>query len=160
VLDTVLLVQVLLVVVLLAVFAGGGIYLLGAGRGRRRGSSDGDSPVAEPARTSPPVSPNSRDYYMRVSQEKEREIRLHLYSLDEYRDELGGDPDAARDRGIRGALKAYLPMENDWYDLPPERAARDLRLSPGDYEVDAGRGALLLRRLPHGLPASARDVLS
>jgi hypothetical protein len=155
--DLILLVEILLVLVLLAVVIGGGIYVLGAGRG---GPSGGDSPVAEPARPSPPESPARRDYYMRVSQEKEREIRLHLYSLDEYRDELGGDADEARGRGARAALKAYVPMEDDWYDLPPERAARDLGLNPDDYEVDGGRGALLLRSLPRGLPGSARDVLS
>lgn len=152
------LVVVIAAVVLVGLVLGAAIYLVTQGR---RSPSDGDSPVAEPARTSPPETRTSRrEFYMRVSQEKEREIRLRLYSLDEYREDLGGDADDARGRGLRAALKAYTSMENDWYDLPPERAARDLGLAPGDYEVDVPRGALLLRRLPRGLPQSARDVLS
>ncbi len=34
-----------------------------------------------------------------------------------------------------------------------------LELAPEDYEVDEERSALLLRRLPLGMPMSARDVL-
>jgi len=155
--DSTFLVVALVAVVLVAIVAGAAIYLATEGRRRPAG---GDSPVAEPARISSPNEVRRREYYMRVSLEKEREIRLHLYSLDEYQDDLGGDAADARDRGLRAAIKAYTPMEWDWYDLPPERAARDLGLAPGDYEVDAPRGALLLRRLPRGLPASARDALS
>lgn len=144
-------------VVLIAVVAGAAIHL--ARTGGRGSASGSDSPVAEPARISPLEGGDRRTYYMRVSQEKEREIRLRLYSLGEYRDELGGDADDARSRGLRAALKAQTPVDNDWYDLPPERAARDVGLAPEDYEVDARSGALLLRRLPRGLPEAARDVL-
>jgi hypothetical protein len=147
---------VIAAVVLVAVVVGAAIYLATEGR---RSASGGVGPVAEPARTSPPEGNEPRrEFYMAVSQE--REVRLRLYSLDEYRKHLGGDADDARNRGMRLAMKAYTPMDRDWYDLPPERAARDLGLGPTDYEVDGAHGALLLRRLPRGLPAAARDALS
>lgn len=43
--------------------------------------------------------------------------------------------------------------------LSPDRAAGVLELAPEDYEVDGEIGALLLKRLPRGLPDSAGEVL-
>ena len=41
----------------------------------------------------------------------------------------------------------------------PRVAADVLELAPKDYEVDGDRSALLLRRLPPGLPPEARNAL-
>jgi hypothetical protein len=50
-------------------------------------------------------------------------------------------------------------LDEEWHDYDPEKAAKVLELAPGDYEVDRERQALLLRRLPPGMPTSARDAL-
>ena len=47
----------------------------------------------------------------------------------------------------------------EWFDYSPSKAADVLELASEDYEVDKEHQALLFRRLPHGLPMSARDVL-
>ncbi len=44
-------------------------------------------------------------------------------------------------------------------DYNPRKAANVLKLVPEDYEADGEHSALLLRRLPPGLPVAARDVL-
>ena len=84
---------------------------------------------------------------------------MHLYSVNEYEREFGSDLRAHGAGRFVAALKSYRPVGDEWYDLPPERAARVLDLSPEDYEVDGEHGILLLRKLPHGLPTEARDIL-
>jgi hypothetical protein len=91
--------------------------------------------------------------------ETDEEMKLRLYSLDEYESDLGGDAEVAREGNFVAALRAYRPVDDEWYDYPPDKAAGVLELVPEDYEVDTARGALLLKRLPRGLPESARDVL-
>lgn len=81
---------------------------------------------------------------------------MRLYSLDEYGKELGGDARSGRHVAV---LKAYRPVDDEWFDYPPDRVARVLDLAHEDYEVDAQHGALPLKRPPRGLPNSARDVL-
>ena len=63
-----------------------------------------------------------------------------------------------REDRIVAALKAYRPVEDEWYDYPPT-GPRARWNSPEDHEVDGERGALLLKWLPRGLPESAWDVL-
>lgn len=114
--------------------------------------------TASPTEASaPPEAPH--EYFMTMNPESGEEMKLRLYSLDEYGRELGGDENDARNRGFVAVLKAYRPVDDEWLDYPPERAAGVLRLAPERYEVDRERAVLLLRQLPHGLPASARDVL-
>jgi hypothetical protein len=50
-------------------------------------------------------------------------------------------------------------FEDEWYDYSPRKAADVMELAPEHYEVDEERAALLLRRLPPGMPVAARDVL-
>jgi hypothetical protein len=57
------------------------------------------------------------------------------------------------------AAKVYRQLDDEWYDYSPRKAADVLELAPEYYEVDGERSALLLRRLPPGLPASGRAVL-
>jgi hypothetical protein len=155
--DLFFLVNILVVAVLLVAVIGGALYIYGA---KRRGVAEaGDSAVAGAARPSPPPQDPPREFFMSVSQERDRQMRVRLYPLEEYGTGLGGDADEARRSGFRAALKAQLALDDEWYDYPPEKAAQVLGLAPSDYEVDADKGALLLRRLPHGLPEAARDDL-
>lgn len=125
--------------------------------GRPAGTAP-DGTAASPADVSaPPDAPH--EYFKSMGLETGEEMKMRVYSLDEYAEELGGDAHAARSGHHIAVLKAYRPVDDGWYDYPPDRAARVLGLAPEDYEVDAQHGALLLKRLPHGLPRSARDVL-
>lgn len=60
---------------------------------------------------------------------------------------------------VVAALKAYRQLDTEWVEYSPRKAADVLELAPQDYEVDEEYSALLLRRLPPGLPESTRDVL-
>jgi hypothetical protein len=91
--------------------------------------------------------------------ETSEDMKLRLYSSAEYESELGGESYALSASGFLAALKAYRMLDGEWYDYSPQKAAGVLELSNGDYEVDRQRRALLLRRLPPGLPTSARDTL-
>lgn len=91
--------------------------------------------------------------------ESSEDMKLRLYSPDEYESELAGDGIALGDGGFVAALKAYRWLDEEWHDYDPEKAAKVLELAPGDCEVDRERQALLLRRLPPGMPTSARDAL-
>jgi hypothetical protein len=108
-----------------------------------------------PDRSHPP----RRDFYERLALEKSDEIRFHLYSLDQYQSELGGDAGVLEREGFVGVLKAYRMLNGEWYDYPPQKAEDLLRLESGDYKIDEERGALLFRKLPHGFPLSAQDAL-
>jgi hypothetical protein len=85
-------------------------------------------------------------------------MKIRLYSIDEYRNELSGTH-AGPDERFVAATKAYRQLDDEWYDYSPRKAADVLELVPEDYVVDGECLALLLKRLPPGLPASARDVL-
>ena len=91
-----------------------------------------------------------------MSAETSEEMKTCLDSLGEYERELGG---GAREDRFVAALKAYRPVEDEWYDYLPDRAAGVPELAPEDLEVDGKRGALLLKRLPRGLPELASDEL-
>ncbi len=104
------------------------------------------------------AAPPHREYYKSGVLEGGGDMMMRLYSIERYRDELGGT--ATRDGGFIAALKAYRLLEDDeWHDYAPNEAAEVLELAPEDYEVDAERSALLLRRLPPGMSYEARDVL-
>jgi hypothetical protein len=79
-------------------------------------------------------------------------VKLRLYSPEEYREESGV---GAVPEGTVAAVRAYRRLEDEWLDLSPQQAANALELSPEDYEADEGRGILLLKRMPPGLPPSA-----
>lgn len=131
----------------------GALYLLSRNRrgGERVDRTEGLSGSSEQRAHRDP-----HEFYKRMSLENDEDMKMRLYSIDEYRSELGGDPGSGR---FVGALKAYRPVGEEWYDLPPDRAARVLDMKPEEYEVDGEHGVLLLRKLPHGLPGEARDVL-
>ena len=80
---------------------------------------------------------------------------MRVYSVEEYRDELGG----ASEGGFVAALKAYRQLDDEWIDYSPRKAEDMIELAPEDYEVDEEHRALLVRRLPLGMPVSARNEL-
>jgi len=165
-------VGLLFVLVLAVVVVGAAVY---AARLRRRGEDltperDLAIPSVRPSGTAPkgpsPALPrpphplgSPHEYFKSMGLETGEEMKMRLYSLDEYEKDLGGDSHAARSGHHVAALKAYRPVDDEWYDYPPDRAARVLDLALEDYEVDARHGALLLKRLLRGLPESAREVL-
>lgn len=161
--------ELLIVAVLVVVVVGGALYITVTNRrkeretGREVGSAGipvgvGPEGPDEDAGRSAPHVPH-REFYKRMSLENDEDMKMHLYSLDEYRGELGGDTGAFGNERFIGALRAWRPVGDEWYDFPPDRAADVLDLAPEEYEVDRERGVLLLRRLPRGLPTEARDVL-
>jgi len=56
-------------------------------------------------------------------------MKLRMYSVEEYRDELGG-AHAARGIGFAAATKAYRQLDDEWYDYAPRKAADVLQLAP------------------------------
>ena len=148
--------ELVLVALLLLGAIAGGLYLLSRGGrgGERADPTEGRSGLpGQRAQVDP------HEFYKRMTLENDEDMKMHLYSLDEYRSEFGSDPGSYGGGRFVAALKAYRPVGDEWYDFPPERAATVLDMKPDDYEVDGEHGVLLLRRLPHGLPAEARDIL-
>ena len=104
-----------------------------------------------------PHQPPRRDFYERIGLQRGVEMKMRLYSLNDYESELKGDGDAFGRDGYVVALKGYMKLEDEWLDCLPRKAASLLGLAPGEYGVDEEHKAILLRRLPHGFPACARD---
>jgi hypothetical protein len=160
--------ELFIVVVVIAVIAGGAVYRAVHDRrirretGREVGTADvpvGTGPN-EPATSATGTAPRRplHEFYKSMGLETKEDMKVRLYSIHEYRDDLGGtrvEPNA----GFVAALKAYRQLDDEWYDYSPRKAADVLDLTPEDYEIDEERSAILLKRLPPGLPQSARDVL-
>ena len=104
-----------------------------------------------------PRRPPRREFYERIGLQRGVEMKMRLYSLNDYESELKGDGDAFGRDGYVAALKGYMMLEDEWLDCSPRKAAGLLGLAPGEYGVDEEHKAILLRRLPHGFPACARD---
>jgi hypothetical protein len=99
--------------------------------------------------------PARREFYKSMVLETTEEMKVRVYSVEEYRDELGG----ASEGGFVAALKAYRQLDDEWIDYSPRKAADVLELAPEDYEVDEEHRAFLVRMLPPGMPVSARNEL-
>ena len=169
--DTLFTVELLLVVVVIAVILGGVTYITVRNRPSRRetsrraqttsgsegGAATSNTDDAPTESSTPPPPP--REFYKGTGLERgDENIKLRLYSFEEYQNELLGG--TANQADFIAAMKAYRWLDERWEDYPPDRAADVLELAPEDYEIDEERSALLLRRLPPGLPTAAReDVL-
>ena len=94
-----------------------------------------------------------------MSLETGEETRARLYSIAEYDNQLGGDPSTLGSERFVAALKACRWWDDEWYDYSPEKAADVLNLAREDYQVDEEHKALLLKRLPPGIPVPVRDAL-
>lgn len=143
----------ILVVVLVVLFAAGFLR----SRGREGSGVEGAEPQ-RPEQADPHAGSYPIEVYKSVGALQEKaELKILIYTPEEYEDQLGGDG-KLRDRGFIGAVRTYRQVEGEgWLELPPGRAAELLELRTGEYEEDAGRSALLVRRLPPGLPASVQD---
>lgn len=161
--------ELLLVAVVIAMIVGAALYIAATNRrsrsetGRRVGTADvpfGTAPGDPAAGEEPPLRLREprREFYKSLGLETAEDMKLRVYSVDEYRNELGGTH-AGSNGGFVAALKAYRQLDDDWVEYSPRKAADVLELAPEDYEVDEEHSALLLRTLPPGLPAAARDVL-
>ncbi len=168
-LDTIFTLEVVLVVVLVTAAAGGAIYLTVSNRRARRKMGGEVGTTGVPVGTAPEESAEDtieraalrvrrREFYKSMGLETTEDIKLRLYSIEEYQDELGGSH-ARADSGFVAATKVYRQLDEEWYDYSPRKAANVLELAPEDYEVDREGSALLLRRLPPGIPPEARDAL-
>ncbi len=172
-LNTMFTFLLLLLVVVVAVAVGGAAYIMVANRRTRRetGREVGSAgiPVGVPTGVEPDededghtgrVEPRElrREFYKSMGLETTEDMKIRVYSVEEYRDELGGIR-AGANGGFVAALKAYRQLDDEWVEYSPRKAADVPELAPEDYEVDEEYSALLLRRLPPGLPVAARDVL-
>jgi hypothetical protein len=170
-LDTMLTLELLLVAVVVVVIVAGALYITLRNRrirhqtGHQVGTADvpvgtaADEAANGDTERAAPRQPPRREFYKSMGLESSEDMKLRLYSPDEYESELGGEADALSRGGFVAALKAYRMLDEEWHDYNPDKAAGVLELSIGDYEVDRECKALLLRRLPPGLPISARDAL-
>ena len=154
--DTIFVLELVLVALLVVGAIAGALYLVSA---NRRGGESVDPSEGLSGSPEQRVKADPHEFYKRTSLENDEDMKMHLYSVKEYAQEFGSNLRSHGEGRFVVALKAYRPVEDEWYEFPPERAARVLGMEPGDYEVDGEHGALLLRKLPHGLPTEARDLL-
>ena len=172
-LDTMFTFLLLLLVVVVAIAVGGAAYLMVTNRCTRRETGrevgTADIPVGRPTGVEPDEDEGSstgrvepresrREFYKSMSLETTEDMTIRVYYTEEYWDELSGTR-AGSNGGFVAALKAYRQLDDDWVEYSPRRATEVLELASKDYEVDEEHLALLLRRLPPGLPESARNVL-
>lgn len=157
-LDGLLLISLVVIVVLAVLFAAGTIV---ARRRRREGrpESFGETVPSETSHRvtdsqAAPQDEGPREIYKSVALETDWEMKVRLYTPDEYRTEFGRDAGT----GFVGVAKAYRPIADRWNELPPETAAGLLELPEGDYEVDPDHNALLLRKFPPGTPIEAQGL--
>lgn len=102
---------------------------------------------------------DGREFYKSLGLGTGEQVKIRLFTLDEYREDLGGDDSSFGDEKFIGALKTYRQFDDDWYETPPEKAATPLDLGENDYRLDEERRVLLLKKLPPGIPPAARDLL-
>ena len=98
-----------------------------------------------------------REFYKSLGLGTGEQVKIRLYTLSEYRDDLGGDDDL-EDGEFVGALKTYRRMDGEWHETQPQKAASSLDLREDDYRLDSERSVLLLKKLPPGAPPAARDL--
>lgn len=150
--STFFLVLLALLVVLAVVFAAGAAYIT------RHEGEEREEYYEEARRRASEHRGDGREFYKSLGLGTGEQIKIRLFTLDEYRNELGGDADSAGSERFVGALKAYRQFDGDWYETPPEKAAAPLDLREGEYRLDEECRVLLLKKLPPGIPPSARDL--
>ena len=170
-LETMFIIELVLAAFVIIVIVGTLIYLAMQHRRLRRetglqvGTADipvgltPDEPTNGATESVAPHYTPHREFYERIGPRRGEEMKLRLYSPENYQRELGGDGSALKRSGFIAALKAYRLLEDEWLEYPLQPAAKLIRLASEDYEVDEEHKALLLRRLPHGFPISARDAI-
>jgi hypothetical protein len=134
----------LLLVVVVAIAVAGAAYIMVANRrtrretGRRVGTVD--VPVGTPVGVEPDEDEGSftgrvepretrREFYKSMGLETTEDMKIRVYSVEEYRDELGGTR-AGSNGGFVAALKAYRQLDDEWVEYSSHRAADVLELAP------------------------------
>lgn len=108
----------------------------------------------------PPPLTDTGFYYQKTGRlGSSKHMKVRLYSREDYEGELGGDRDVFGAGGFVAALKAYGYYGDHWHEMPSSQAMSCLGLKAEDCEAHGHGGTLLLRRLPKGLPARAREKL-
>lgn len=150
--NALFLVLLALFVVLAVIFALGAAYVTKfEGRDREEFSNQARRRASE-------HRGDGREFYKSLGLGTGEQVKIRLFTLNEYRDELGGDADSAGGARFMGALKAYRQFDGDWYETPPEKAAAPLDLKEDEYRLDEERHVILLKKLPPGIPPSARGL--
>ena len=102
---------VLLLLVAVVVVAVGGVYITVTNQFTRRKTGLMET---RPAEMSPGIS------YESMGLETTEDMKLRLYSIEEYRDEHGGTR-AGSNRGFVAAPKSYRQLEHGWVESPRTR---------------------------------------
>jgi len=150
--DVFFLVLLVLLVVLAVIFAVGAAYIT-RNEGRER-----EEFYEEARQRASEYQGDRREFYKSLGVGTGEQVKIRLFTLDEYRGEIGGDTGAFGEEGFVGALKAYRQLDGEWYESPPEKAVAPLDLGENEYRLDEERRVLLLKKLPPGMPVSARDL--
>ena len=82
-----------------------------------------DEPAESPTER---ATPPRREFYKSMGLETDEDMKVRLYSVEQYRDELGGT--VAREGDFVGVLRAYRWFEDEWHDYAPRKAADVLEL--------------------------------
>ena len=142
-----------MLVVLAVVLAFGAAYIT-RNEGRER-----EEYYGEARRRASEHRSDGREFYKSLGLGTGEQIKVRIFTLDEYQGELGGTADPFGGERFIGALKAYRRFDGEWYETPPDKAAAPLDLDEDEYRLDEERQVLLLKKLPPGTPPSARDIL-
>ncbi len=133
------------------------IFSVGAAYVTRHEAQEREQYQREARLKSGGVNSEGREFYKSLGLGTGEQVKVRLYTLNEYRDDLGGS-DSFEDEGFIGALKTHPQLDGEWHEMPPRNAASSLDLQENDYRLDSERGVLLLRKLPPGSPPAARDL--
>lgn len=148
---------ILAAVILGSIFSFLAIYVARENRSAERGriAAKESSQYKEPQSL-----PETGFYYLRTGRlRNSMDMKVRLYSPEEHGRELGYTSEASRSGEFVAALKAYGYYGDHWHEMACEQAVSSLGLKAEDCEVDERCGVLLLRKLPEGLPAKARENL-
>lgn len=132
------------------------IFSVGAAYVTRHEAQEREQYQREARLRSGGVNSEGREFYKSLGLGTGEQVKVRLYTLGEYRDDLGGD--SPEDGEFIGALKTYRQLGGEWRETPPRDAASSLDLQESDYRLDSERGVLLLKKLPPGSPPAARDL--
>ena len=139
-----------LLVLLAVIFAVGAAYVT------RHEAQEREQYQREARLRSGGVNSEGREFYKSLGLGTGEQVKVRLYTLGEYRDDLGGE--SFEDGEFIGALKTYRQLGGEWHETPPQNAASSLDLQESDYKLDSERSILLLKKLPPGSPPAARDL--
>ncbi len=119
--DFVFALKLVLVALLILGAIAGAFYIASS---NRRGGEPGDGTEGRSGSAEQRAQADPHEFYKRSSLENDEDMKMHLYSVNEYEMEFGRDLHSRGGSRFVAALKSYRPVGDEWYALPPERAAR------------------------------------